>query len=199
MNDSNKVILLVEDNPDDAALTLRAFKRSHLMNPIAVARDGIEALDFLFARGAHGGRASEDDARLAMRMLRRGGFEPSYRRVQDPDGLKAAIREERWDAVLSDFRLPGFSGVQALEIFRESGLDIPFIFVSGTIGEETAVEAMKAGANDYVMKENLARLAPALERELGQAVIRAKHRQAQEDLEVSRDRYVDLYDFAPVG
>src|SRR5437879_6319852 len=59
MNDSNKVILLVEDNPDDAALTLRAFKRSHLMNPIAVARDGIEALDFLFARGAHGGRASE--------------------------------------------------------------------------------------------------------------------------------------------
>ena len=142
---------------------------------------------------------SEDDAKLAMRMLRHGGFEPIYRRVQDAEALKAAIGGERWDAVLSDFRLPSFSGVEALRIFRSSGLDIPFIFVSGTIGEETAVEAMKAGASDYVMKQNMARLAPALERELGQAVIRAKHRQAQIDLEVSRDRYVDLYDFAPVG
>jgi PAS domain S-box-containing protein len=142
---------------------------------------------------------SEDDARLAVRMLRRGGFEPSYRRVQDAESLTAAIGQERWDAVLSDFRLPSFSGVQALKVFRSFGLDIPFIFVSGTIGEETAVEAMKAGASDYVMKQNLARLVPALERELEQATIRAKHRQAQIDLEVSRDRYVDLFDFAPVG
>jgi PAS domain S-box-containing protein len=142
---------------------------------------------------------SEDDARLAMRMLRQGGFEPTYRRVQDAGALRAAIGQEHWDAVLSDFRLPSFSGVQALKIFRSSGLDIPFIFVSGTIGEETAVEAMKAGASDYVMKQNLARLVPALERELEQAAIRAKHRQAQIDLELSRDRYVDLYDFAPVG
>jgi len=142
---------------------------------------------------------SEDDARLAVRVLRQAGFAPTWRRVQDAPTLKAAIREGPWDAVLSDFRLPSFSGVEALQIFRESGLDIPFIFVSGTIGEETAVEAMKAGASDYVMKQNLARLAPALERELGQAVIRAQHRQAQIDLEVSRDRYVDLYDFAPVG
>ena len=142
---------------------------------------------------------SEDDARLAVRVLRQAGFAPTWRRVQDAPALKAAIREEPWDAVLSDFRLPSFSGVEALQIFRDSGLDIPFIFVSGTIGEETAVEAMKAGASDYVMKQNLARLAPALERELGQAVIRAQHRQAQIDLEVSRDRYVDLYDFAPVG
>ena len=142
---------------------------------------------------------SEDDARLAIRMLRQGGFEPTWRRVQDGPSLNAAIRQEHWDAVLSDFRLPSFSGLEALNIFRSSGLDIPFIFVSGTIGEETAVAAMKAGASDYVMKQNLARLAPALERELGQAVIRTKHRQAQIDLEVSRDRYVDLYDFAPVG
>jgi DNA-binding NtrC family response regulator len=101
---------------------------------------------------------SEDDTKLAMRMLRRGGFEPHYRRVQDVDALRSALAQERWDAVLSDFRLPGFSGVDALGVFRESGLDIPFIFVSGTIGEETAVEAMKAGASDYVMKQNLARL-----------------------------------------
>ena len=93
---------------------------------------------------------SEDDTRLAMLTLRRAGFEPSYRRVQDADSLLAAISEERWDAVLSDSRLPTFSGVEALRLFRKSGLDIPFIFVSGTIGEETAVEAMKAGASDYV-------------------------------------------------
>jgi len=123
---------------------------------------------------------SEDDARLAMRTLRSGGFEPLYRRVQDVDSLRAALREQRWDAVLSDFRMPGFSGLDALQVFRESGLDIPFIFVSGTIGEEIAVEAMKAGASDYVMKENLARLAPAMERELTQAAIRAEHRQGQQ-------------------
>ena len=142
---------------------------------------------------------SEDDTRLAVRVLRQGGFEPTYRRVQDAESLIAAIGQEPWDAVLSDFRLPSFSGVQALKVFRSFGLDIPFIFVSGTIGEETAVEAMKAGASDYVMKQNLARLVPALERELEQAMIRAEHRQAQIDLQVSRDRYVDLYDFAPVG
>jgi len=142
---------------------------------------------------------SDDDARLAMRMLRQGGFNPTYRRVQDLESLKAAFAKERWDAVLSDFRLPGFNGVDALKVFRATGLDIPFIFFSGTIGEETAVAAMKGGASDYVMKENMARLAPVLERELGQATIRAEHRLGQLELERSRDRYVDLYDFAPVG
>lgn len=142
---------------------------------------------------------SEDDARLAMRMLRSGGFAPSYMRVQDIESFRCALGQEPWDAVLSDFRLPGFSGVDALNAFRDCGRDIPFIFCSGTIGEEIAVAAMKAGASDYVMKGNLARLAPALQRELAQAAIRAEHRQAQIDLEASRDRYMDLYDFAPVG
>ncbi len=142
---------------------------------------------------------SEDDARLAIRILRQGGFDPQFRRVQDIDALRDAFLREEWDAVLSDFRLPGFNGVRALEVFRETGLDIPFIFFSGTIGEEVAVSAMKAGASDYVMKENMARLAPVLERELEQARIRAEHRKGQIDLEVSRDRYVDLYDLAPVG
>jgi PAS domain S-box-containing protein len=142
---------------------------------------------------------SEDDARLAVRMLRAGGFDASYRRVQDVEVLRDSLATERWDAVLSDFRLPGFSGVDALRVFRQAQLDIPFIFCSGTIGEETAVEAMKAGASDYVMKGNLARLAPVLERELAQAAIRAEHRQGQIELELSRDRYMDLYDFAPVG
>ncbi|HEX5685863.1 MAG TPA: response regulator [Ideonella sp.] len=142
---------------------------------------------------------SEDDSRLAMRALRRAGFEPRHRRVQDVAALRAALSEEQWDAVLSDFSLPGFTGVDALKVFRETELDIPFIFVSGTIGEEIAVTAMKAGASDYVMKHNIARLAPALERELAQARIRAAHRRAQIELVQSRDRYVDLYDYAPVG
>jgi PAS domain S-box-containing protein len=131
---------------------------------------------------------SEDDTQLALLTLRRGGFEPTYRRVQDADSLKAAMDEEHWDAVLCDFRLPGFSGIDALSLFRSSGSDVPFIFLSGTIGEETAVQAMKAGASDYVMKDDLARLAPALERELAQAVLRAERRQAQ----FERDRYFDL-------
>ena len=142
---------------------------------------------------------SDDDAQLVVRVLKRGGFLPVYRRVQDIEALRDAFSEERWDAVLSDFRMPNFSGVEALRAFLTLGLDIPFIFVSGTIGEEIAVEAMKAGASDYVMKQNLARLPPVLERELAQAVIRRKHRQGQLDLQHSRDLYVDLYDFAPVG
>jgi len=142
---------------------------------------------------------SEDDAKLAMRMLRQGGFIPSYRRVENVGALKAAFEEERWDAVLSDFRLPGFTGVEALEVFRSTELDIPFIFFSGTIGEEIAVAAMKAGASDYVMKQSMARLAPVMERELDQALIRAEHRKGQIELKASRDRYVELYDSAPVG
>ncbi len=128
---------------------------------------------------------SDDDARLEMRMLRRGGFEPTFRRVQDLESLKQAFAGEHWDAVISDFSMPGFSGIEALKEFRASGIDVPFIFVSGTIGEETAVMAMKAGASDYVMKENLARLAAVLERELAQAAIRAEHRKA----EVNLDKY----------
>ena len=142
---------------------------------------------------------SEDDARLVMRVLSRGGFQPTCRRVQGLEELLASFEQERWDAVLSDFRMPQFSGLEALRAFRSLELDIPFIFVSGTIGEEVAVEAMKAGASDYVMKQNLARLPPVLKRELAQAVIRADHRKAQRELELSRDRYVDLYELAPVG
>ncbi|MBV8124429.1 MAG: response regulator [Burkholderiaceae bacterium] len=127
---------------------------------------------------------SENDFRLAVRLLRRAGFAADCRRVQDLATLRQALQEGPWDAVISDFSMPGFSGLDALAEFRKTGLDIPFIFVSGTIGEETAVAAMRAGANDYVMKENMNRLGPALERELIQAARRAAHRQAE--LELSR-------------
>jgi signal transduction histidine kinase len=125
---------------------------------------------------------SENDFRLAMRLLRKAGFAPDGRRVQDLPALRQAFLEGPWDAVISDFSMPGFSGLDALAEFHNWGLDIPFIFVSGTIGEEMAVAAMQAGANDYVMKENLRRLGPALERELGQAARRAAHRQAEAEL-----------------
>ena len=125
---------------------------------------------------------SENDFRLAMRQLRKAGFAPEGRRVQDLASLRQAMQEGPWEAVISDFSMPGFSGLQALAEFRTLGLDIPFIFVSGTIGEEMAVAAMRAGANDYVMKENLGRLGPALERELTRVAQRAAHRQAEAEL-----------------
>jgi len=135
---------------------------------------------------------SEDDAKLALRALRRSGFGPTYRRVQTAAELETALAEERWDAVISDFKMPGFTGMDALRILRSTGLDIPFILISGTIGEETAVDAMKAGASDYVMKKSLARLAPALERELKETQMRAAHRRAQRDLIESEERFRSL-------
>jgi signal transduction histidine kinase len=125
---------------------------------------------------------SENDFRLAMRQLRKAGFTPAGHRVQDLPSLRQALLDGPWDAMISDFSLPGFSGLDALAEFRNAGMDIPFIFVSGTIGEETAVAAMQAGANDYVMKDNMGRLGPALERELAQAARRAAHRQAEAEL-----------------
>ncbi len=125
---------------------------------------------------------SENDFRLAMRQLRKAGFTPEGRRVEDLPSLRQALQEGPWDAMISDFSMPGFSGLEALAEFRTTGLDIPFIFVSGTIGEEMAVAAMRAGANDYVMKENMRRLGPALERELAQVAQRAAHRQAEAEL-----------------
>ena len=140
---------------------------------------------------------SEDDATLELHALRRGGFAPASRRVQTASELKAALAEERWDAVLSDFNMPGFTGLEALRIVRAAGLDIPFILVSATIGEDIAVAAMKAGASDYVMKQSLARLAPALERELQEAQTRASHRRYQLDIVKSEQRMRAIIETGP--
>ena len=109
---------------------------------------------------------SEDDALLIVRDLRRAGYEPTYDRVETEAGVRAALDQGPWDVVISDFSMPRFSGTDALKLLREGDLETPFIFVSGTIGEDVAVEAMRAGAQDYVTKGNLRRLAPAIEREL---------------------------------
>ena len=122
---------------------------------------------------------SEDDTLLMVRELQRGGFDPVFERVQTPDSMTAALQARAWDLIISDYSMPQFGGGAALTLFKQQGLDIPFIAVSGVIGEDTAVEMMKAGADDYVMKSRLARLAPAVRRELRAAQERRVRKQAE--------------------
>jgi two-component system, cell cycle sensor histidine kinase and response regulator CckA len=131
----------------------------------------------------------EDDAELLLRYLKKAGYEVSWERVEDAESMRALLAERDWDAVISDYSMPRFSGMEGFNVLRESGLDIPFIMISGTIGEETAVAAMRAGVSDYLMKDNLARLAPALERELADAEIRKEKRAAVAALAESEERY----------
>jgi PAS domain S-box-containing protein len=109
---------------------------------------------------------SEDDALLVLHQFEKSDYDVYSERVDTADKMQDALREKTWDIVLSDYRMPHFNGLKALMLLQESGIDVPFIIISGTIGEETAVEAMKAGAQDYLMKSNLHRLLPAIEREL---------------------------------
>jgi len=122
---------------------------------------------------------SEDDALLVERQLRRGGYRPHIQRVDTADAMSEALSENRWDIVITDHNLPNFDAHQALALVRKNNPDLPVIIVSGSIGEEIAVEAMKAGANDYIMKDKLPRLVPAVERELRDAELRSAHRKAE--------------------
>jgi len=123
---------------------------------------------------------SREDTVLLLWELEHGGYQTTHERVDTADALNAALDRETWDVVFGDYSMPHFNGVAALKLVREKGLDLPFIFVSGTIGEDTAVEAMRAGANDYIMKGKLKRLLPAVERELREAERRRGHKQAEE-------------------
>jgi PAS domain S-box-containing protein len=125
---------------------------------------------------------SEDDAVLLERELQRGGYETFSKRVETPKAMANELKRGEWDIVISDFVMPKFSGLEAFKLLKHSGLDLPFIVISGKIGEETAVEAMKVGAHDYIMKGNLARLVPAIQRELKEAVVRKERRLAEEAL-----------------
>ncbi|MHB9101939.1 MAG: putative bifunctional diguanylate cyclase/phosphodiesterase, partial [Sulfuricella sp.] len=126
---------------------------------------------------------SEDDTLLILRELRKGGFTPEHRRVDSPATLQAALDEAVWDIVITDHNLPEFSSEAAIRQVKKTGLDLPIIIVSGCIGEEVAVAAMKSGAHDYIMKGNLSRLVPAIERELREAQTRHEHRDAQETIQ----------------
>lgn len=125
---------------------------------------------------------SDNDALLLRLELQRGGFEPTLKRVDTVGDMTSALETEPWDVVISDHTMPGFGSLDALKILKGKQPDIPFIVVSGTIGEDAAVSAMKAGASDYVTKGKLARLIPSIERELREAETRRAQRRIEEEL-----------------
>jgi len=135
---------------------------------------------------------SEDDAMLLLMELQNGGIDPGHLRVETAEELKAALKSGPWDAVFADYSLPGFTGLDALRIMQETGQDLPFIIVSGVIGEEQAVEALKAGAHDFILKGQYARLVPALKRALNDAVLRHERRQTAEELSRHREHLEEL-------
>jgi two-component system, cell cycle sensor histidine kinase and response regulator CckA len=122
---------------------------------------------------------SENDAILIARELQRGGYEPITKRVDSAEAMRAALDQGKWDIIICDYSMPHFSGNDALKLLRDTGSEAPFIFVSGTIGEDTAVAALKQGAQDYLMKGNLKRLIPAVRREL----LEVEHRHQRRHLE----------------
>jgi diguanylate cyclase (GGDEF)-like protein len=124
----------------------------------------------------------EDDALLLIRELRKGGYQPQYERVETAADLERALEQRHWQLIITDHNMPGFNSVDVLNMVKRSGLDVPVIIVSGTIGEEVAVHAMKTGAHDYIMKDNLARLIPAIDRELRDAQTRHARNQAEQAL-----------------
>ena len=122
---------------------------------------------------------SQNDCDLLLGMLNRGGYEVTHKRVCSAATLLAVLDEGPWDIVISDYSMPGFKGTDALATIRKKGLDVPFVFLSGTIGEEIAVNAMRSGAQDYVIKGDAARLLPAIQRELREADARREQKQMQ--------------------
>lgn len=137
---------------------------------------------------------SEDDALLLVRELQRGGYDSTFERVDSAEAMTAALTARAWQIVLADYTMPHFSGADALELLKRSGLDIPFIFVSGAMGEDIAVAAMKTGAHDYVIKGNLQRLLPAIARELREAENRHQRKQDVERLQRQEKRMWALYE-----
>ncbi|MBI3994452.1 MAG: EAL domain-containing protein [Nitrospirae bacterium] len=129
---------------------------------------------------------SEDDAALLVRELRWNNYDPTFKRVETAQGMSAALARGPWDVIICDYNLPHFSAPVALMMVQQSGLDLPFVIVSGSIGEDVAVAAMKSGAHDYVMKGNLKRLVPAVEREIREATVRRERKRAEEALKLFR-------------
>jgi putative nucleotidyltransferase with HDIG domain len=126
---------------------------------------------------------SEDDARLVLREIQRSGYEVDFERVETANAMRVALTRQAWDLIICDFSLPQFNAPHALEVLQKTGYDIPFIIVSGTIGEESAVNALIAGAHDFIIKGNFARLIPAIQRELNEADVRRERRERERELE----------------
>jgi signal transduction histidine kinase len=142
---------------------------------------------------------SDDDALLLLRELGRGNWNLIHERVQSAEEMVAALENRQWDILISDHSMPRFSGIAAVTIARERAADLPFILISGTVGEEVAVEAMKAGANDYLFKGNLKRLVPAVERELREASLRREARRVAQELHRRDQQLADAQRLARLG
>lgn len=142
---------------------------------------------------------SENDATLLELELERAGYSPRCDRVETAQALSAALARQAWDVIIADYVMPRFNGLAALALVRQKGLDIPFIIVSGHISDDTAVAAMKAGAHDYVMKDNLARLGPAVERELREAEVRRSRRRSEERLKAEHTFRQAIENSVPSG
>jgi len=132
---------------------------------------------------------SEHDTHLLLRELKKGGYEVEWERVETRSAMEAALARQPWDIIICDNSLPQFSAMEAITVLKKSGLDIPLIIISGTIDEEGAVTALKAGAHDFLVKGKLARLIPAIERELQDAEVRRERKLALEALRESEEHF----------
>lgn len=142
---------------------------------------------------------SEDDSLLTLREIRRNGYTVIHERVDTEEAMTQALTSAHWDIILSDYSMPNFSGLAALKLAQKMKVDLPFIFVSGTIGEEAAVTAMKLGAHDFFPKARLTRLVPAIEREMQEAERRRIHRVLSQKLSQSEDRFSRAFHASPIG
>ncbi|MFP4515417.1 MAG: PAS domain S-box protein [bacterium] len=142
---------------------------------------------------------SKVDALIVVKELERGGFEPRYQRVESAPEMETALELQTWDVILADYMIPDFGGLEALKMVQARELDIPFIMISGKMGEEFAVEAMRAGVHDYIVKGNLSRLTPAIRRELKEAETRRRRRKAEAALRESEERLKATFEQAAVG
>jgi two-component system, cell cycle sensor histidine kinase and response regulator CckA len=142
---------------------------------------------------------SEADAGLVLHQLRNGGYDVRYQRMDTAAEFETALHAGHWDVVLSDYSMPGFNGMEAFSILKKSGIDIPFVIISGTIGEENAVETMRHGVHDYLMKDKLTRLPLAVARVLQDAVVRREQKKLQSLIVMNERRYRSIFNSANVS
>ncbi len=136
---------------------------------------------------------SEDDAMLLIRHFKKAGFQFTYQVVSNAELLEKSLRDQNWDIVISDYNLPQFNGLLALDLVKRIQPQLPFILVSGQVGEEIAVKVMKAGADDYIMKDNMQRLAPAVSRAIANAKVKKDHQAAQQNIRENEVRLRALF------
>ena len=138
-----------------------------------------------------------DDAQLVVMQLEQGGFDVQFQRVDSAEAMRAALDCSHWDAIICDYIMPGFSGLQALEILKQNGSDTPFLMISGKVGEEAAAGTIRAGADDFLLKGSLARLVPALQRSIADSTLRQQNRRSEKELKEKLDFIQVLIDTLP--